>query len=131
MGKNTRRSSAKNPKPETMAEVPDTPEDIEMTPDPTQSLTLVPTQPTHHEQHTHPNQSTHPTMQITEVHSTASMDTPPSKQVAQPLTNIPKLDFMQAISALPTNYKLDKLRLQNHPQSTYFDNFTIQIQRGR
>jgi uncharacterized Zn-finger protein len=69
-------------------------------------------------------------MHITEVHSTASLDSPPSKQVAQTLTHIPNLDFMQAISALPTNYKLDKLKLRNY-HNTFFDHFTAQQGKGR
>jgi hypothetical protein len=111
-----------------MVEVPDTPEDIDMTPDQTQSQALIATQPTHPEPHQQP---THLTRHITEVTSTASLDTTPSKQVAQSLTHIPQLDFMQAISALPTDYKLAKLRLHNHPHTTYFENFRIQHQKGR
>jgi hypothetical protein len=103
-----RRSARHTPEntntPLAISAVPDTPEDINMEPDPTQSQALVTTQPHQHEHYTQSDQPTQPTTHITEVTDSTALDTPPSRQVAQTLTHIPKLDFKKALAALPTNY---------------------------
>jgi hypothetical protein len=106
-----------------MVPVPDTPEDLDMGPDPSHEEALVTIQPT---QPTQPNQ---PGTIITEVTSSASLDQPPTKQVAQSLTSIPKLDFMEAIAALPSNYHLGSLELNTSHIKSFANAFAEHLKR--
>jgi hypothetical protein len=54
---------------------------------------------------------TQPTTQIQEISSSAVIPTPPTTQSIQPIHELPKLDFLEAISSVPTNFQVDSLQV--------------------
>lgn len=107
-----------------MAEVPHTPEDINMDAQSQQpSHALVTTPPTQ------PDQQDLPNTVITEVTSSASLDQPPTTQVAQTLSKIPQLDFRGAIAALPKKFQLSQLELNTTSAQLFAHKFAEHLKK--